>query len=154
MRKVTLFLMCAIGMALASCTSKMYTTRSTPILRESIPTNPIIANLDVDLSKKVKGEAVVKGPSATPENAKQMALWNAMEESGADLIVDPIFELTIKFKKITAKVIGYKGVYKNVHTATEKEIENLLMYREAQPMMLQKDGTAGKGKGFLRLFGR
>lgn len=140
--------------SLSSCSSKMYTTRQVPIVRESIPTNPIIADLDVDISKKISGESVVTGKSATVENAKQLALWNAMEENNADVIVDPIFSLDIRLNRIDAKVIGYKGTYKDVHTATKKEIENLLMYREAQPMMIQKDGTGGTGKFFQRLMGK
>lgn len=156
MKKIHYILMMAIfaGAIATSCSSKIYSTRQTPILRESIPANPIIADMEVDITKKVTGEAMVKGGSATIDNAKQMALWKAMEDNSADVIVDPIFALVIKSgifrKKITATVMGYKGKYTDVHVASEKEIKNLLIYREAQPMFLQRDGSAGKGKFFSK----
>lgn len=160
MKRINYILIMAIvaGSIATSCSSKIYSTRQTPILRESIPANPIIADMDVDISKKITGEAIVKGGSATIDNAKQMALWQAMEDNKADVVVDPIFSLVIKKgifrKKINAKVMGYKGSYSDVHVASENEIKNLLIYREAQPMFLQNDGSAGKGKFFSKLLGK
>jgi hypothetical protein len=147
-------LACVTSFVTTSCSSKMYSTRQTPILRESIPANPIIADMEVSVDKKIKGTATLRGGGATFENARQMALWDAMESNLADVVIDPIFSIRVRkglfSKRITAEVMGYKGTYTGVHVASEREIENLLMYREAQPMMLQGEGTATKGRFFNR----
>jgi hypothetical protein len=139
MKKLFIFL--AIGTTLTSCKpgAKLFTTRDIPINRESIPYNPIVADLKVDISRKVTG--TIKEKNITIENAKNLALYNAMETSGADVIVDPMYKIETKGKKTTATVTGYFGTYENVHKASEIELQNLKLLKESIPTKLIQDKT-------------
>ena len=104
-----------------SCSKKIYTARYIPIERETIPTKPLIATLDVDINKRTKGDAILKGKTGVIENAKRMAIVDAMNNSGADVIVDPIFEITKKRKKVTCIVNGFYAKYAEVANATRED---------------------------------
>lgn len=144
------------ALAMSSCkpVTKMYTSRNIPINREAIPYNPIIADLKVDLSKKVTGSITAK--NVTTENAKHLAIYNAMETSGADVVVDPVFKIETKGIKTKASVSGYFGIYDNVHKATKDELENLKLLKESIPTQIIEDKTpqiiTKKKKGLSGLF--
>lgn len=137
-----LFLLLVVSaMVCASCTQKVYTSRSQYINRGNIPTNPLVADLKVDLTKKLTGTGTAKGKSATVEVAKEVAIYNAINGSGADMLVDPICNCTIKpgiilpfpflipipyrQKKVTCEVTGYFAVYTNIHTASDDEVRRI-----------------------------
>lgn len=102
-----------------------YETRQQPINKGSIPYNPVIADLKVDVDKKITGTAIRQVDylnNTEIENTKQQALYNAITNSGADLIIDPIFKITAnnndgRDQKVTiqAEVSGFYGKYTNVH---------------------------------------
>lgn len=119
-----------VGFLATSCTvGKYYSARSMPISKDALPYNPVIADLNVDITKKITGKIKAKGVSL--EDAKQLAIFDAMENSGADVVVEPVFKVITKKTKRTAEVTGYYGKYINVHEATSEELDNLLKYREA-----------------------
>jgi len=152
--KLLILPLLGIGM-FTSCTTtnkintSIYTTRQQPINREALPYNPMIADLKVDADKKVSGTAIRQVDFMSDneiENTKQLALYNAMSNSGADVIVDPIFKVNIsnndgKDRKITiqADVSGYFGKYLNIHKADAEELKALLLYREAQGFQIVPD---------------
>ena len=139
------------GILLSSCSTRMYTTRSTPIQREAIPTLPLIADMKVDLKSKITGEAKTKGKESSVAMSKELALYDAMIKNEADVVIDPIFEIKVKARKATAKVTGYKGTYTDIRKPTEQDLADIAAYREAQGAVESiDDGMAGKGKGFKK----
>lgn len=160
--------------AMVSCTStnkintSVYTTRQQPINREAVPFNPVIADLKVDIDKKVTGSAIRQVEllnESEVDNTKQLSLYNAMTSSGADVVVDPIFKVEItnnngKDKKVTIQsdVSGYYGKYTSVHKADTTELKTLMLFRQAQgfqyipdkestPILSPQSPTSAKKKG-------
>jgi len=131
MKKFAMLMIAGIMLTSCKVVTKTYTSRSIPITREAIPYNPVIADIKVDLSSKISGTVTVKNVSQ--DNAKQLAIYNAMETSGADVVIDPIFKIETKGIKTTATVYGYFGAYENVHKATEAELQNLKLLKEGMP---------------------
>jgi len=136
---VNLFSACSVTNKI---NSSVYTTRQQPINREALPYNPMIADLKVDADKKISGTAIRQVDFATDaevDNTKQLALYNAMANSGADVVIDPIFKVNIsnnegKDRKITiqADVNGYFAKYTSIHKADTTELKSLKLYRKAQ----------------------
>jgi hypothetical protein len=58
--------------------------------------------------------------------AKGQAAYNAVKNSGADVIVDPVFEMVttnfILFKKQTCIVTGYKGTINSIDQVKSKDL--------------------------------
>ncbi len=148
--RFTPVLIALTAVTLGACTTKMYTSRSQPIARGEIPTTPMVADLKVDLTKKVTASGTVKGRDASIETAKDVAIYNAMTSNNADLIIDPICKCTVKNalwiplpflipipyrpKIVTCEVTGYPATYLNVHVASAEELAKL------------KDFSASQGK--------
>lgn len=149
MKKIALSLILG-GIILSSCSTKMYTTRTATIDRQSIPSTPLIAEVKADVKTKVTGEATTKGRSASVSMAKELATYDAMQKSGADFIVDPIYEIKVKGNKAVAKVTGYKGTYVEIRKPTEDDMNNMAKFKEVTSTRGEKDGMAGKGKGFKK----
>jgi len=95
---------------------------------------PIIIGV-IDINKKISGSSIRQVSvysEAEVENTKQAALYNAMNNSGADVVIDPIFKVNIsnnegRDTKITiqAEVTGFFAKYTNAHKADANEIQNL-----------------------------
>lgn len=115
--------------------TSIYETRQQPINKGAIPYNPVVVDLNVDINKKVSGTSIRQVDRYNDfelENTKQAALYNAMSNSGADVIIDPIFKVNItnndgRDDKITiqAEVSGFYAKYTNAHKADATEIQNL-----------------------------
>ncbi len=113
----------------------MYETRQQNINKGSIPYNPVVVDLSVDINKKVTGTSIRQVDRYNEfelENTKQAALYNAISNSGADVVIDPIFKINItnndgRDTKITiqAEVTGFYAKYTNAHKADATEIKNL-----------------------------
>ena len=103
----------------------VYETRQQNINKDALPYNPVIADLKVDLEKKVSGTSIRQVDRYNDfelENTKQAALYNAMSNSGADVVVDPIYKVNItnndgRDDKITiqSEVSGFFGKYTSIH---------------------------------------
>ena len=112
----------------------VYETRQQDINKGAIPYNPVIADLKVDLDKKVSGTSIRQVDRYNDfelENTKQAALYNAMSNSGADVVVDPIYKVNItnndgRDDKITiqSEVSGFFGKYTSIHKADATELSN------------------------------
>ncbi len=71
---------------------------------------PVIVDLDVT-ETKVSGS--FSAENVQVEYAKNKALADAIAKSGADVLVEPVYEVDINDKTVTATVQGYPGKYKN-----------------------------------------
>ncbi|MCC6516505.1 MAG: hypothetical protein IT275_09130 [Chitinophagales bacterium] len=144
MKKIKIFSFVVFGsMLIASCSStslnkintSVYDTRQQKINKNSIPYNPVVVDLVVDINKKVSGSNLRQVDRYTDyelQNAKEAALYNAMTNSGADVIIDPIYKINIsnndgRDAKITiqTEVTGFYAKYTNAHKADANEIQNL-----------------------------
>lgn len=101
----------ALSSILVSCATSSHQTRTQKVLRTPILTSPMVADVKVDLTKKIEGHAEDKSLEA----AKSKARNEAVIKSGADIIVDPVYSyrkaLVGKYK---VTVQGFYGKYESV----------------------------------------
>lgn len=129
----------------SSCTSinkinvSYYETRQQNINKGAIPYSPVVADLKVDIDRKISGSAsrevdIYNYNNSSIENTKQQALYNAMTNSGADIVIDPIYKINAnndgndKKVIIQAEVTGFYGKYLNIHKADTTELKNIIKY--------------------------
>lgn len=96
---------------LASCKSTSHTSVSTDVQGPTVIQKPVIADLNVG-EKRVEGTATRKG-SFTIGEVKELAIYDALEKSKADVLVEPRFDINKSFNKIEVTVSGYPATYKN-----------------------------------------
>jgi hypothetical protein len=110
----------ALLIGLASCASvnKKYATIDADDVRKSgfIMAKPQVADIGVE-KRKIEGKAAIKnsmymGGGGPNEAAKNLAVLDAINKGGADLIVNPMFEVDNNGKTTTATVTGFAGKYK------------------------------------------
>lgn len=131
---VALFMSSCSQMTFNKINTTVYETRQQDIKKGAIPYNPVIADLKVDLDKKITGSSIRQVTAYNEfelENTKQASLYNAVTNSGADVVVDPIFKVNItnnngKDDKITiqSEVSGFFGKYTSIHKADANELAN------------------------------
>jgi hypothetical protein len=139
MKKLLLIPLVAL---LASCKSTHTSTLSTPVYAPKADINPIHADVDVDINKKLQGEAQasylffirLNGDNKFAEGMsfsgnplepnkysklKSAAAYKAVVNSGSDVIVHPnfIIEKTnfLFFSTVRMKVSGYAGKFKKFY---------------------------------------
>ena len=100
-----------IGMLVISCKTHSVSIKSADISGPTVIQKPVIADLEVK-ETKVSGTATGKGATST-EELKREAVNDALVKSGADVLIEPRYEVTIKFNKATVNVTGYPATYKN-----------------------------------------
>jgi PBP1b-binding outer membrane lipoprotein LpoB len=122
----------AIGLLfLTSCSVTKATTRTIHANDTEIIIKPLLAEVEVDPTKKIKGNASARRMSV--EEVKKLAMYDALEKSGADVIIDPIFKITTSgmlriTRIVTVEVTGFHGKYKNISTIEESELKNIELY--------------------------
>lgn len=136
MKKNILVGLAVLGL-MSSCSIIKTTPRTVETYNSNIIIKPLVAEVEVDVNKKITATAVVT--QGNEEQAKEMAKWQAIQDSGADIIVDPVYHITISAGKITCTVTGYYGKYTKIETVSSEDVENLNMY-------MQSENSAG-GKG-------
>lgn len=150
-RRILGFLL--IAFVIGSCTTVRVTSRTIDASRNDIIVKPMLAEVEVDLNKKVTGTATIRGlikSKKTPiSQIKKLAHWDACEKSGADIIVDPVYKITKKIGSVTVEVFGFYGKYKSVETVQPAELENLNLYTMPSGSGGIGGGTEGGG-GFLK----
>jgi hypothetical protein len=109
---------------ITSCTVRQTTVREINVSESTVYQKTMIAELSVDVTKKIKGTATVANGSI--ENAKELAKWNAIIESGADAIADPIFSVQKTGNTVVADVIGFYAKYKSINVASKQDMMTYL----------------------------
>lgn len=128
---------------LSSCSIVKTTPRTLNTFKSNIIIKPLVAEVEVDINKKIEATAVVTRKQSI-DDAKEMAKWNALERSGADIIVDPVYHITIG-NNITATVTGYFGRYVKIETVDNADIDNLNLYLQ------QENSSSGSGSVVSKL---
>lgn len=126
--------LCGVLSSLASCTiqqealvvtgTKSEAARSIPIRSGGFYHLPVVGDLVVD-SLRVKELTRFDGKYGSTRSAKRIALAKLMENSGADVIVDPRYEMQKSEGDLEISVSGFPGRYANFHSADLGEIEVL-----------------------------
>lgn len=143
MKRLYLLILSAT-LILGSCSVRTTTSREIKTAKTGVYQKKLIADLEVDVTKKITGSAVVKlkgndqvdvklGRSKSLyERAMNIAKWDAVEKSNADAIADPIFNITQTGNKVTVEVQGFYAKYKSIDIATN---DDLMLYIETQLSM-------------------
>lgn len=154
MKKILLAL--SLALIITSCTTTRTGALSTPAYAPKAEINPIRANVDVDMNKKLEGESkssyflifqvgggnkFVDGMSYSSETqfssffkarenkTKSAAAYNALKNSGADIIVHPNYIVEVHdyllFKQIKVKVAGYAGYFRKFYQKEYNDSDDL-----------------------------
>lgn len=102
-------------------------TTTEEINNKQVIQTPVVVDLDVS-ETKVTG--TYSGENVTIEFAKNKSLADAITKSGADVLVEPIYEVDVNDKTITVTVHGYAGKYKNFRQPQAKD-SVLLQWRNS-----------------------
>lgn len=125
MRK-NLFLV-SLSILLFSCSKSFVSHRSVNIQRKDLIPNTIVADVSVDLQKKISAESSKKNNIAL---AMDDAYYNALINNKVDILVDPVYSITTTPKilffggKAIATVTGYPGKF----TSTKPIYEAVKQY--------------------------
>ena len=125
-----------ILLIVSGCSVTKYEARTFKGVRPNVMVLPLVADVDVDITKKIKGT----GSAKTELAAKEEAVYKAIDNSGADVIVDPIFIITVSGRTVKADVTGFYGKYKEIRNASESDLDKLTKYNEAGGITTMKSG--------------
>ncbi len=131
--KVILIALISISLFFASCATVQTTTTTSfksrygtakhfDIYGNGIMYKPVVADLEV---RPTKVTASVEDKNVSEARLKKSALFKAMEQANADLIVEPIYIIEKNDRDIKVTVKGYPAVYKNFRTIQKDDIELL-----------------------------
>lgn len=129
--QLSLLMLAVMSTLLLSCSAKKHLAYEQYVTKTPLLQAPMIAELDVDLTKKVS--ANVRCYKSNEENAKQAALYDAMKNSGCDVVVHPVYEIIFGKKVIEVTVSGYYGKYKNIR---KPNLEDVTLMQELQDAQL------------------
>ncbi len=127
--KITLITGVVSVALLASCSIIKTTPRTVETYNSNIIVKPLIAEVEVDVNKKITAEGINK--KGQVDAAKEIAKWNAIQASGADIIVDPVYHIKITGKTVVATVTGYYGKYTKIESVKNEDIEKLNTFMES-----------------------
>ena len=108
---------------LTSCSVlKTNTSKTMDIYGAGVLHRPVIVDLEVS-ETKVTGNAMLKG--LLIDAVKQNAVTDALRKSGADVLVEPRFEIKCSRGYTSIAVIGFPATYKNFRSIKEEDIKLL-----------------------------
>jgi len=108
---------------LTSCSVlKTNTSKTMEIYGAGVLHRPVIVDLEVS-ETKVTGNAMLKG--LLIDAVKQNAVTDALRKSGADVLVEPRFEIKYSRGYTSIAVIGFPATYKNFRSIKEEDIKLL-----------------------------
>lgn len=110
-KKYSLLFLIALTLSLGACKMTSQTTVTTDVEGPTVIQKPVVADLEVK-EERISGTATAKGSTPLGE-MKQMAISDALTKAKADVLVEPRYEVTKSFSKITVNVTGYPATYKN-----------------------------------------
>lgn len=95
---------------LTSCGSLRVNTAKSLDIQTSVKSYSL-ADLQIS-STRVSGKAI-RTKGETIEQLKLMAVANALEVNGGDVLVEPQYTITQRGSRVTVSVTGYSGKYTN-----------------------------------------
>ena len=123
MRKGLILFVAIFGVVLSSCTTIRDTANT--VTPESMVVNMTVADLDVDESLVSATVSWNLNPFNRISSKKSAADMAALRESGADVLVEPIYEINKRglFRGGSVTVTGHPATFKNFRPMTEKDAE-------------------------------
>lgn len=116
---------------LTSCSvSRTSTSKTMGIYGSGVIHKPVLVDLDVQQTKVTGTATADKGSSM--EEVKQNAVANALKNANADVLIEPTFETETSGGRITAKVTGWPGTYKNFRAITADDVPLLYVVGATQ----------------------
>ncbi|MEZ5196711.1 MAG: hypothetical protein R2764_10005 [Bacteroidales bacterium] len=111
MRKITSIIFATVIITMITgCSSLKYSYRQVEIPEQNLLVTPVLVDLNVNLEQRVTASSPkVKGVN----DAISTAYYMALENSGADVIIDPVYKVKSSGKKSIATVSGFYGKYSN-----------------------------------------
>lgn len=109
-------------MTLSSCTTMRQegsTVRIMDIYGPGVLQHPVIAEMDVDINKV---EGVARSSQMTVAQLKALAIKNALEKSGADILVEPSYEIEQRASDKFVKVSGFPATYTGFRPLKHEDI--------------------------------
>lgn len=109
----------AVAATIASCSTYDHSFRSIDINQK----NNVSAKLQVDVAvtpdfaKRLKAQSTKN--HKTPQGAKDEAYYNAIIENQIDVLIAPIYSVTVRGGVCEATVHGYAGYYKTIAKADD-----------------------------------
>ena len=110
----------AISCATVDQTSSS-TTRVMDVKGAGVLQHPVIGELEVDI-EKVSGSVERSGRVTNIDPLKILAMNDAIKIAGADILVEPTFEIVSKNSKTTVTVTGYPASYTNFRSITMDDV--------------------------------
>ena len=110
----------AISCATVDQTSSS-TTRVMDVYGAGVLQHPVIGEMDVDI-EKVTGTVERSGRVTNIEPLKVLAMNDAIKTAGADILVEPTFEIVSENSKTTVTVSGYPASYTNFRPITIDDV--------------------------------
>ena len=148
MKKLTLLIVLAITVSafLTSCSSFVKVTESkiTDISGRSVIQKPVLVDLDVKVTKVSTTSTGYLSKSTKLEDIKAQAVADVVKQASADVLVEPVFEISITGKRVTITVTGFPGTYKNFRSITAEDIP-LLQTGTTQTLGVYKAPKTKKG---------
>jgi hypothetical protein len=119
------------GLILSSCSKvKVLTAYQQNVTTTNITQWPLLADLEVDLTRKATGSSRM---ASSEKVVKEAALHEAMKSSGADVIIHPVFDITYGKKIIEVSVSGYPAKFKSIRKAS---LEDITLMQEMKDALL------------------
>lgn len=148
MKKRIVFAFLAVALVAVSCKVRKFGTRQQDIVNQTIFTRPMVADVDVNVNKKIEGYAEDK----MLNDAKSKARHDALTKSGADIIVDPIYSYEkAMLGKYKVTVQGYYGKYTSVKPL---DIPDTLLWNTGLKSNAGKANKGGAARSPIFKFGR
>jgi hypothetical protein len=101
---------------LSGCTSLQHSYRQANIPEQNLVVMPTLVDVEVDFSKRV---TATSPKTEGVDNALSTAYYMAIKNSGADIIIDPVYEVKTSGGMSIATVMGYFGKYTNARKMTD-----------------------------------
>ncbi len=135
-----LFILMAAAVALSACSKQVFKTHTARVAGVPAKMESMTNISDLEVSEvKVTGSSSDK--ILSKKQKEENAIANALQKTGADILVEPQFTYTYnkKGKLTSVEVSGYPARYKQFRSVTREDAEiinSLLHPCNTQPVML------------------
>ena len=135
----------------ASCSTKtITTTKKMDIYGAGVIQYPVVAELDVKVTKVTGTARSTSGQSLSV--TRNNAVADALKNSNADVLIEPIFESETTQGVTRVTVTGFPGTYINFRHATKDDVDLLNLgilqkatVSEPESVEVSSKGTVGPG---------
>ena len=119
------------AIALSSCASYSYTSRSTAINRKDMNATAMIVDVRPDFTKRIAAEST---RCKTITEARDEARYRAITDNRCDVIVDPVYKIEQRGMKFKAYLTGFAGFYENPRSL----LQDIQLYKDVKKEDIEK----------------